>query len=39
MTPNQNFKAKMRLLPASFRFPNKLVIVPGQVHLIQLYPK
>jgi len=25
----------MRLLLASFRFPNKLVIVPGQVYLIR----
>ncbi len=34
MTPNQKFKGKMRLLPTSFRFPNKLAIVPGRVHLI-----
>jgi len=36
MTTNQKFKGKIRLLPASFRFPNKLAIVPGQVHLIRL---
>jgi putative transposase len=35
MTPNQKFKGKVRLLPTSFRFPNKLVIVPGKVHLIR----
>ncbi len=36
MTPNQKFKGKMKLLPASFRFPDKLTIVPGQVHLVRL---
>jgi len=35
MTPNQKCSGNIKLLPASFRLPNKLAICPGYVHLIR----
>ena len=35
MTPNQKFSGDIKLLPASFRLPEKLAIVPGYVHLVR----
>lgn len=35
MTPNQKCSGDIKLLPASFRLPNKLAICPGYVHLIR----
>ena len=35
MTPNQKCSGTIKLLPASFRLPNKLAICPGYVHLIR----
>ena len=35
MTPNQKFSGDIKLLPASFRLPDKLAIVPGYVHLVR----
>ncbi len=35
MTPNQKCSGNIKLLPASFRLPNKLAIFPGYVHLIR----
>jgi len=35
MTPNQKCSGNIKLLPASFRLPNKLTIYPGYVHLIR----
>ncbi len=35
MIPNQKFSGDIKLLPASFRLPEKLAIVPGYVHLIR----
>jgi len=35
MTPNQKCSGNIKLLPASFRLPNKLTIFPGYVHLIR----
>jgi transposase len=35
MTPNQKYSGNIKLLPASFRLPNKLAICPGYVHLIR----
>ena len=34
-TPNQKCSGNTKLLPASFRLPNKLSICPGYVHLIR----
>jgi len=34
-TPNQKCSGNIKLLPASFRLPNKLAICPGYVHLIR----
>jgi len=35
LTPNQKCSGDCKLLPASFRLPNKLTICPGYVHLIR----
>jgi hypothetical protein len=35
LTPNQKCSGNIKLLPASFRFPDKLTICPGYVHLIR----
>ncbi len=35
LTPNQKCSGNIKLLPASFRLPNKLSICPGYVHLIR----
>ena len=35
LTPNQKSSGDIKLLPASFRFPEKLVISPGYIHLIR----
>jgi len=35
LTPNQKYSGDCKLLPASFRLPNKLTICPGYVHLIR----
>jgi len=35
MTPNQKCSGNIKLLPASFRLPNKLAICPGYVHLVR----
>ncbi len=35
LTPNQKCSGNIKLLPASFRSPNKLSICPGYVHLIR----
>ncbi|GAH90882.1 unnamed protein product [marine sediment metagenome] len=35
MTPNQKFSGDIKLLPDSFRLPEKLAIVPGYVHLVR----
>ena len=35
MTPNQKCSGGIKLLPASFRLPEKLVISPGYIHLIR----
>ena len=35
MTPNQKFSGDIKLLPASFRLPEKLAVVPGYVHLVR----
>ena len=35
MTPNQKFSGDIKLLPASFRLPEKLAISPGHIHLIR----
>ncbi|GAG61758.1 unnamed protein product, partial [marine sediment metagenome] len=35
LTPNQKCSGNIKLLPASFRLPNKLAICPGYVHLIR----
>jgi len=35
LTPNQKYSGDCKLLPASFRVPEKLVIFPGYIHLIR----
>jgi len=35
MTPNQKCSGDIKLLPASFRLPEKLAISPGHIHLIR----
>ena len=35
LTPNQKCSGNIKLLPASFKLPNKLTICPGYVHLIR----
>lgn len=35
MTPNQKFSGDIKLLPASFRLPEKLAISPGYIHLVR----
>ena len=35
LTPNQKCSGNIKLLPASFRLPNKLTICPGYVHLVR----
>ncbi len=35
MTPNQKFSGDIKLLPASFRLPEKLAIFSGYIHLIR----
>jgi len=35
LTPNQKCSGDIKLLPASFRLPEKLAISPGYIHLIR----
>jgi len=35
MTPNQRCSGDIKLLPASFRLPEKLAILPGYIHLVR----
>jgi hypothetical protein len=35
MTPNQRCSGDIKLLPASFKLPEKLAILPGYIHLVR----